>query len=206
MARRSVLEVENVRNFLCTSSISSALASERPLLCWPWLYRLPSDDGTVIFLTGCPNLIYISSRMMDVKHTEGLKSDTSLGIVCIFGICVGEPNFLNTYTLFHLWPPVIDLPLAAACRLPQEALPAESGRLCPNVGSDPLTHGVQWLAAEEGRQQGGLLWKTLELRGGIQTAAGYLRHRFVFVRLLTFVMKVSRGLWAFWKSVLRIVR
>lgn len=167
MARRSVLEVENVRNFLCTSSISSVLASERPLLCRPWLYRPPSDGGTVIFLTGCPAyLIYISNQMMDVKHTEGLKSDTSSGIVCIFGICVGEPNFLNTYTLFHLRPPVIDLPLAAAYRLPQEALPAECGRLCPNVGSDPVTRGVHWLAAEQGRRQCGLLWKTPELWGG----------------------------------------
>lgn len=103
MARRSVLEVENVRNFLCTSSVSSVLASERPLLCRSRLYRPPSDGGAVIFLTGFPAyLIYISNHMMDVKHTEGLKSDTSKGIVCIFEIYAGEPNFLNTYTLFHL--------------------------------------------------------------------------------------------------------
>lgn len=52
-------------------------------------------------------------------------------------VWLGETNFLNTYTLFDLWPLMFDLPLAAACRLPQEMLPAECGRPGPNVGFDP---------------------------------------------------------------------
>lgn len=50
-------------------------------------------------------LIGQSRHMTENQQAKGSKSDTSKGIICIFGFLARETNFLETYSLFDLWPP-----------------------------------------------------------------------------------------------------
>lgn len=101
--------------------------------------RLAADRWWQVFRVAVENdfaIDWLKATWRKSSRFEGWKLKSFQRTVCNFGICASEANYLFSYSHSDLWPLVADLPMAATCRMPQEMLPAESGRLCPNVSFD----------------------------------------------------------------------